>query len=97
MFLKREDFVWTIGYDGPAAVVDGQARRRYGSLSAGELADRGLFRAAWASAVYTGSAEEQRLVTEKYNRAAGTSFGEDASLDRLFGVFAVDAKRIVVL
>jgi len=30
--LSRGDFVFTIGYDGPVAVVDGQAKRHYGSL-----------------------------------------------------------------
>jgi hypothetical protein len=50
--LNREDFIFTIGYDGPHAVVDSQAKRRYGSLSTRELAERGLFRAAYASVVY---------------------------------------------
>lgn len=50
--LSREDFIFTIGYDGPHAVVDSQARRRYGSLSTRELAERGLYRAAYASVVY---------------------------------------------
>jgi hypothetical protein len=50
--LNREDFIFTIGYDGPHAVVDSQARRRYGSLSTRELAELGLYRAAYASVVY---------------------------------------------
>lgn len=95
MMLGREDFVFTIGYDGPAAVVDGQAKRRYGSLSTAQLAEKGLFRAAWSSAVYSGSEAEKALVVESYGRAAGGS--PRGSPDRLFGVFPVEVKRAIVL
>jgi hypothetical protein len=95
--LPREDFIFTIGYDGPAAVVDGQAKRRYGPLSTAELANRGLFRAAWSSALYSGDKAEKELVLDAYNKAAGTSYRAEDSPDRLFGVFPVDVKRSIVL
>jgi hypothetical protein len=95
--LSREDFVFTIGYDGPAAVVDGQAKRRYGSLSTRQLAELGLFRAAYSSAVFSGDPTDMETVLEFYNKAAGGSFAAGASLDRLFGVFPVDVKRAIVL
>jgi hypothetical protein len=95
--LARKDFVFTIGYDGPAAVVDSQAQRKYGALSTRELAEKGLFRAAYSSAVYSGRDEEKAVVAEIYNKAAGTSYAADSSLDRLFGVFPVEVKRIIVL
>ncbi|MDR0403879.1 MAG: hypothetical protein LBH35_09860 [Treponema sp.] len=95
--LPRADFIFTIGYDGPAAVVDSQAKRRYGSLSTAELADRGLFRAAWSSAVYSGDRAEKQLVLDAYNRTAGTSYSAEDPVDRLFGVFLVDVRRAVVL
>jgi hypothetical protein len=94
--LSREDFVFTIGYDGPAAVVDGQARKRYGSLSTAQLAEKGLFRAAYCSAVYSGDSSEKSQVLEMYNRAAHTSH-KPGDLDRLFGVFPVEVKRSIVL
>jgi hypothetical protein len=95
--LSRGDFIFTIGYDGPAAVVDGQAKRRYGSLSTKELAEKGLFRAAYSSAVYAKDPGEIELVAELYNKAAGTSYTAAAPLDRLFGVFPVEVKRVIVL
>jgi hypothetical protein len=95
MMLGREDFVFTIGYDGPAAVVDGQAKRRYGSLSTAQLAEKGLFRAAWSSAVYSGSEAEKALVVESYRRVSGMSLA--GSPDRVFGVFPVEVKRAIVL
>jgi hypothetical protein len=94
--LSREDFVFTIGYDGPSAVVDGQAKRRYGSLSTLQLAERGLFRAAYSSAVFSGDPADMETVLEFYNKAAGSS-ATNASLDRLFGVFPVEVKRSVIL
>jgi len=95
--LSRGDFIFTIGYDGPAAVVDGKAKRRYGSLSTRELAEKGLFRAAYSSAVWSKDAGELQAVVEAYNRASGAGITEDSHLDRLFGVFPVQASRAVVL
>ena len=97
MQLSRADFIFTIGYDGPVAVVDGHAKKRYGSLSAAELAEKGLFRAAYSSAVYSGDAGEMASVVEAYNKTAGTSYRPTDSLERLFGVFPVEVKRAVVL
>jgi len=95
--LSREDFVFTIGYDGPAAVVDNQAKKKYGKLSTSELAERGLFRAAYSSAVYSGDQKEVELVAEAYSRLAGRSAANFAALDRLFGVILVDVKRSISL
>jgi hypothetical protein len=95
--LSREEFIFTIGYDGPAAVVDGQAKRRYGSLSTGELAEKGLFRAAYSSAVWSKDLAELKTVVEIYNKTNGASLAPDSSQDRLFGVFPVDVKRSIVL
>jgi hypothetical protein len=95
--LSREDFVFTIGYDGPSAVVDGQAKRRDGSLSTRELAEKGLFRAAYSSAVYAKNPAELETVLEFYNKAAGTSYTPSSPLDRLFGVFPIEVKRAIVL
>jgi hypothetical protein len=95
--LSREDFVFTIGYDGPAAVVDGQAKRRYGSLSAAELAEKGLFRAAYSSAVYSKNPGEIQTVVDAYNKVSGSSFTAASPLDRLFGVFPVNVRRSITL
>lgn len=95
--LSREDFIFTIGYDGPVAVVDGHAKRRYGSLSARQLAEKGLFRAAYSSALWSKDSADTQAVVEIYNRASGSSLTVDSQLGRLFGVFPVDVNRSVVL
>jgi hypothetical protein len=95
--LSREDFIFTIGYDGPAAVVDREAKRRYGSLSTRELAEKGLFRAAYSSALYSRDPGELAILVEIYNRIAGASLTVSSNLERLFGVFRVEVRRAIVL
>ena len=78
--LSREDFVFTIGYDGPAAVVDKQAKRKYGKLPTQELVEKGLFRAAYSSAVYSGKQEELEFVARAFKGLGkGDSPGADNS------------------
>jgi hypothetical protein len=95
--LTREDFVFTIGYDGPSAVVDKQAQKKYGGLSTGELAEKGLFRAAYSSAVFSRNPAEKQLVADVYNRLSAGSPVDPSTLDRFFGVFPVEVKRSIVL
>ena len=98
--LSREDFIFTIGYDGPAAVIDGQAKKRYSSLSTRELAEKGLFRAACSSAIWSlikaNDSNELEIVAEIYNKTAPKPV-QASSLQRLFGVFPVDVSRSIVL
>jgi hypothetical protein len=94
--LSREDFIFTIGYDGPVAVVDKQAKKKFGKLSAGELAEKGFFRPAYSAAVYSGNKEEIELVAEAYNRL-GENSAEVAAMERLFGVSLVDVKRSILI
>ena len=95
--LAREDFIFTIGYDGPMAVVDGKAKKRYGSLSTRQLAEKGLFRAAYSSAVWSKDPADMEALVETYNRVSGSSLTVDSQLGRLFGVFPVEAARAIVL
>ncbi|MDR2747342.1 MAG: hypothetical protein LBB77_07850 [Treponema sp.] len=104
--LSREDFIFTIGYDGPNAVVDSQAKKRYGGLSTGELAAKGLFRAAYASVIYAKTSQKPEngdwksdldALVEAYNRVSGSGLTAGSALDRLFGVFPVEVKRAIVL
>ena len=95
--LSREDFIFTIGYDGPAAVVDGQAKRRYGSLSTRDLAEKGLFRAAYSSAIWSKDPKDLETLVEVYNRLSGSSLSPDSQLERLFGVFPIEVSRSITL
>jgi hypothetical protein len=106
--LKKQDFVFTIGYDGPSAVVDGQAKKQFGGMSALELANKGLFRAAYAAALYPRAADgavdgaadngDVDSVLAAYAQTAsnnGLDEEKPANPGRLFGVFANEAVSAV--
>jgi len=95
--LSRDDFVFTIGYDGPAAVVDKQAKKRYKSLSAVELAEKGQYRAACAAALWSKKTGELDSVLAIYNKNTNSALNPDVSPERLFGVFLVDVNRSISL
>ena len=107
--LSREEFVFTIGYNGPQAVIDKQAMRKYGKLSTKELVKKGLFRPAYASALYSKDHREQKYVMEAFldpekldcdtmeSAEIVLSDSERAAMDRLFGLTLIDVKRSIII
>ncbi|MBU0928386.1 MAG: hypothetical protein KKA67_11585 [Spirochaetes bacterium] len=95
--ISREEFIFTIGYDGGTAIVDGKAKAKYGKLGTVELAEAGLFRAAFASAVFSGSAEDLKAFADIYNAKAGTDYSTQEQFQRLFGVKQEKVKRVLAL
>lgn len=94
--ISRGDFVFTIGYEGNTAVVDGTMKKRYGSLSTVELAEKQLYKQAVCSAVYEevtrkhgNSGEALQRILEIYNRDAEGKIGSVGELKRTFGVYEV--------
>ncbi len=87
--IGRRDFVFTIGYDGGTAVVDGSLKRRFGALSTVELAEKGLFKQALCSAVFEGREEGLVQVLESYNARTEHKLAGVEELRRMFGVFEV--------
>jgi hypothetical protein len=87
--IGRKDFVFTIGYDGATAVVDGSLKRRYGALSTDQLAEQGLYKQALCSAVFEGREEALSRVLELYNARAEQRLSHVEELKRMFGVFEV--------
>ncbi len=84
--MKRSDFIFTIGYQGDTAVVDGKARKRYGSMSAGELLKEGLYRPAFCAALYDGELE---TFFPDYIAATGIDASSPEALQRMYGVFEI--------
>ncbi len=95
--ISREDFIFTIGYEGSTAVVDGKARKEFGRLSTMELAEKGLYRAAFSSALYSSKPEEIKAFIDFFNAKAGTSYSEVSQLSRLFGVYLEEVNKTMVL
>ncbi|TVR67902.1 MAG: hypothetical protein EA427_12255 [Spirochaetaceae bacterium] len=84
--MKREDFVWTIGYQDDVAIVDGPARKRYRNKSAEELLQEGLYRAAFCAAVYDDQTED---FLPRFVEQTGIKAGTTEYLQRLYGVFGI--------
>jgi hypothetical protein len=95
--ISKEDAMFTIGYEGLLAVVDGKAKARYGKLSALELARKGLFRAAFTAILHANDQAQFRAFADHYNQAAGTKFNTIEEFKRLFGVNIESIKRTMVL
>jgi len=95
--ISREDFMFTIGYDGDTAVVDGKSRARYGKLTTTQLIEEGLYRSAFASALYSGNASELEAFEAAFNAKAGTSYRGAEAFKRLFGVQVDEVRRVLVL
>ena len=95
--ISREDFVFTIGFDGAVAVVDGRAKKEFGKLNTMQLAEKGLYRAAFSSALYSGDAADMAKFIDYFNGKAGTKYTEAAQLSRLFGVYIEEITRVAVL
>jgi hypothetical protein len=97
--MRREDFVFCIGFEGSTAIIDGRLLRRHGSHTARQLAEAGLFKQALASAVFSGSAQELEEVLAVYNQGGASPVRSTDELKRMFGVFAVPegVKKVTVV
>ena len=87
--MSRADFIFTIGYDGDTAVVDGRAKRKYAGYSAEQLAGEGLFKSALCLALYDGNEEAMENVLAVYNDSADQTVGSVEQLKQTFGVYEV--------
>lgn len=97
--MTRQEFVFTIGFQGDAAIVDKRAKRDYGRLSTMELAEKGLYRAAFCSALFSGGPDEMtEFVRHFAERTANPDLTED-QVKRVFGVYTVpdEVKRVVLI
>ena len=103
--MTRQEFTFAIGFQGDTAIVDKRAMRQYGRLSTTELVEKGLYRAAFCNALFSGNAGDMddfiRLFGEKTSAAGqGSARLETADqLKRLFGVYTIpdEIKRVVAL
>ncbi|HWR10529.1 MAG TPA: hypothetical protein VN445_01790 [Rectinemataceae bacterium] len=95
--ITREDFIFAIGFEGAVAVVDGRAKKEFGKLSTMELAEKGLYRAAFSSALYAKKNDEMKAFIDYFNAKAGTKYQEASQLSRLFGVYLEEVTKTMLL
>ena len=84
--MTREEFIFTIGYDGDAEVVDKKSAKEFGKLSTAELFDKGMIKPALCSAIYSKNPDEQKLVLDRYNALAVSPVESFDELKKIFGV-----------
>ncbi len=87
--MRREDYVFCVGYEGSTAIVDGKLMRRHRSLGTRQLAEAGLFKQAICSALWSASKEELAEVLTVYNQKAASSVRTVEELMRIFGTSGV--------
>ncbi|MDR1317105.1 MAG: hypothetical protein LBK13_09560 [Spirochaetales bacterium] len=90
--MKKDDFIFTIGYQGNTAIIDGKAKKQYGNATWKQLAEKGLYKAAYCAvlqAAEPGAAEE--FVSFFNAHVPGRGYGKE-DLSRLFGVYGVPEK-----
>ena len=97
--MRRNDFVFCIGFEGSTAIIDGKMLRRHGALATRELAEAGLFKQAVCSAVFSDSPQELEEVLGIYNQRTDAPVRSAPELKRIFGVSAVPegVKKITVV
>ena len=97
--MRREDYVFCIGYEGSAAIVDGKLLRRYNGLSTRQLVEAGLFKQAACSALWSGKPEELQEVLAVYNQSTATPVRSVEELSRIFGTSGVPdgVKKITIV
>ena len=84
--MTREEYIFTIGYDGDAEVVDKKSAKEFGKLSTAELFDKGMIKPALCSAIYSKNPDEQKLVLDRYNALAASPVESFDELKKIFGV-----------
>jgi hypothetical protein len=97
--MRRDDFVFCIGYEGSAAIVDGRQQRAHAGWSAVRLAEAGLFKPAVAAALFDGSDGDLEAVRALYNARGGPPAQSSEDLKRTFGTVGVPegVKKVVVV
>jgi hypothetical protein len=97
--MRREDYVFCIGYEGSTAIVDGRLFRRHGSGTTLQLAEAGLFKQAISSAIFAGNTQELNAVVALFNQKTSSPVGSVEELKRIFGVSGVPegVKKVTVV
>ncbi|MDR1933883.1 MAG: hypothetical protein LBQ57_13805 [Spirochaetales bacterium] len=87
--MKRDDFIFTIGYQGGVAIIDGNAKKKNSGASYKELAEKGLYKAAYCAVLEAGDAAALDEFIAFFNeRVSGRTYGKE-DLSRLFGVYGI--------
>lgn len=87
--MTQKDFMFTIGYQGNAALVDKSNMLRFSGKSQSELLEAGMFKPAFCRALYLEDLAGMEGVLAAYNAGSPRKYQTLEDLKRAFGVFYV--------
>ena len=87
--MKRDDFVFTVGFQGETAIVDRKAQRRHRGSTVDQLISAGLFGPAFRAALFDDDDDAVERVRLAYNQSENADYDSRQALGRLFGVDSV--------
>lgn len=87
--MKRDDFMFTVGYQGETALVDKKAKSEFGSKSTQELIEAGLYKPAFCGALFDDHREDLERVVSALNSSGERTYGSVEEVMRLLGVYRV--------
>lgn len=86
--MKRDQYCFTIGYNGGEAIVDKSAMLKNGKKSPQKLADKGLFKSALSAALYDDDKDGQKYVLSLFNEKSGAQLSDVENLVKVLGVIS---------
>jgi hypothetical protein len=97
--IPRIDYIFTIGFQGNAAIVDGALKRKYGSHTALQLAEKGLYKQALCSALHDDNENLIREIMEIYNKEAPKKIRNPEDFKKTLGVTRIPEgiARVIVV
>jgi hypothetical protein len=84
--LNKEDFMFTVGFQGNSAIVDSRQKRKYARLTVPELLEKGLFKPAICSAIAAGNDGDLDKIFIYYNERAWVKLKTRDELLKVFGI-----------
>jgi len=91
--------MYTVGYQGNIAIVDGTSKRKYGKLSVTELMEKGLYKPALCAAIYSKKEEVLEEILSLYNEKALKKLKMPEDLFKVFGVnkFPDEIEKVILV
>ena len=95
--MTREDFIFTVGYDGDAAVVDKKAKGKYSKMTTIELLNEGFFKPALCSAIFSENPDELNTVLETYNSFTEKKIDNIEQLKLVLGIQKIPKEIVKIV
>jgi len=86
--MKKDDFPFTIGYSGDAAVIDSAAKKELKRAPLQELLEKGYYKTAFSQAIAEDDQDGLQQILDFYNQKSHKRYPNVEVLKKVFGVFS---------